>query len=82
MGERCTPTLPEVPNLLLYDLEKDPFARRAVNEEHPELVERYRRRLLEYWKAHQALALRFSSVEDQALAPEQLEQLRALGYIQ
>lgn len=72
---------PEVPNLLLYDLEQDPFATRAVNDAHPELVERYRRQLLDYWKAHRALGTQFIDSEAKALTPEQLEQLRALGYI-
>jgi arylsulfatase A-like enzyme len=73
---------PEVPRLLLYDLWSDPFARRAVNDEHPELVERYTRELLTLWKAHQALAQRYREAGDVALDPEQLRQLKALGYIQ
>ena len=74
---------PEVPRLLLYDLERDPFVRKAVNAEHPELVGRYKRQLVELWKAHRALATRFESATgDAALDPEQLKQLKALGYIQ
>lgn len=76
------PYFPQVPRLLLYDLWNDPFALDAVNDEHPELVERYRRMLLEQWKAHRTLAGHFQAAEDIALTPEQLEQLRALGYIQ
>jgi arylsulfatase A-like enzyme len=77
------PYFPEVPRLLLYDLWRDPFALRAVNAEQPELVERYTRRLVELWKAQRALAKRFESAAgDAALDPEQLRQLRALGYIQ
>ena len=71
-----------VPRLLLYDLENDPFATRAVNEEHPELVERYLKILTEQWEAHQALATRFGDAGDVPLSPEQLQELRALGYIQ
>jgi arylsulfatase A-like enzyme len=69
------------PRLLLYDLERDPFATRAVNDEHPELVERYRRLLYRQWQAHLALAQRFTEAGEVALTPEQLQQLRALGYI-
>ncbi len=76
------PHFPEVPRLLLYDLDADPFATRAVNEEYPELVERYRALLLEQWEAHQALAGRFQAAGDVELSPEQLQQLRSLGYIQ
>ena len=73
---------PDVPRLLLYDLSTDPFALKAVNDEHPAEVERYRRILLEQWKAHQALAQRFGDADEVPLDPEQLQQLKSLGYIQ
>jgi arylsulfatase A-like enzyme len=73
---------PEVPRLLLYDLWADPFARQAVNDRHPELVERYTRELVALWKANQALAQRFRAAGEVELDPEQLRQLKALGYIQ
>ncbi len=77
------PFFPDVPRLLLYDLWRDPFVLKAVNAEHPELVEKYTRQLLELWKAQRALAQRFQAAEgDAALDPEQLRQLKALGYIQ
>jgi hypothetical protein len=77
------PFFPEVPRLLLYDLWNDPFALKAVNAAHPDLVERYTRLLLEHWKANQALFQRFHEEEGtKPLDPEQLRQLRALGYIQ
>jgi arylsulfatase A-like enzyme len=76
------PFFAEVPRLLLYDLANDPFALKAVNEKHPELVERYRRLLAQQWQAHLALATRFTEAEEPALSAEQLQQLRALGYIQ
>ncbi len=76
------PYFPDVPRLLLYDLEQDPFASRAVNDAHPELVRRYGRQLMEIWESHQALAGQFSSADAVPLDPEQLQQLRALGYIQ
>lgn len=75
------PYFADEPRLLLYDLEQDPFATRAVNAEHPELVERYRALLLERWDAHRALATRFQEGESAPLDPAQLEQLRALGYV-
>ncbi|HEX5760057.1 MAG TPA: sulfatase-like hydrolase/transferase, partial [Thermoanaerobaculia bacterium] len=76
------PFFPEAPRLLLYDLWNDPFARRAVNGRHPALVERYRRALLRQWRAHLALAGRFREAGEIPLTPEQLQQLRSLGYIQ
>ena len=76
------PYFPDTPRLLLYDLEADPFATQAVNDEHPDLVAKYERMLVEQWRAHQALATQFEAGEGEALSPEQLEQLQALGYIQ
>ncbi|MEZ5330885.1 MAG: sulfatase [Thermoanaerobaculia bacterium] len=77
------PYFDEAPRLLLFDLWNDPFTTHAVNDRHPELVERYRRQLLELWQAHRALAGRFASDGGEVpLTPDQLEQLKALGYIQ
>jgi arylsulfatase A-like enzyme len=74
---------PDQPRFLLYDLDADPFTKKAVNDEHPDLVERYRRLLQIQWKAHLALAQQFSGeTEEVPLSPEQLEQLKSLGYIQ
>ena len=66
--------------LLLYDLWNDPFATRAVNDEHPELVGRFEKALLAQRQAHQALATRFGEAGDQALDPEMVKQLQTLGY--
>ncbi len=76
------PNFADAPRLLLYDLENDPFARKSVNDDHPELVEKYHALLLELWSAHRALASRFEEASEVELSPEQLRQLRALGYIQ
>jgi len=70
------------PQLLLYDVASDSFATHNVNDEYPELVERYREFLLAQIEAHEALALRFTPGGEVELTPEQLETLRALGYIQ
>jgi arylsulfatase A-like enzyme len=68
--------------LLLFDLWNDPFCLKSVHEEHPELVEHYTAFLEEQWEAHQALGQHFTQSGDVVLTPEQLETLRALGYIQ
>ncbi len=68
--------------LLLYDLWNDPWCLESVNDEHPDLVEKYTAFLEAQWEAHQALAKLFTPSESVALTPEQLETLRALGYIQ
>ncbi len=60
----------------------DPYLQHPVNGEPPDLVERYTKFLEEQWEAHQNLALQFTRSEDSPLTAEQLETLRALGYIQ
>jgi len=68
--------------LLLYDLWNDPYCLHSLHEERPDLVEKYTAFLENQWEAHQALAQRFTPGEQVELTPEQLETLRALGYIQ
>ena len=68
--------------LLLYDLWNDPDCLRSVHDERPRLVDKYTTFLEAQWKAHQALARRFSRSGDSPLTPEQLRALRSLGYIQ
>jgi arylsulfatase A-like enzyme len=68
--------------LLLYDLWNDPWCLKPVNEEHPDLVEKYTAFLESQWEAHRALAQHFTPGDDVELTPEQLETLRTLGYIQ
>ena len=70
------------PTLLLYDLWNDPFALWSLHEERPDLVEKYTQFLEAQWEAHQALAQLFTPGAEVALTREQLETLRALGYIQ
>jgi arylsulfatase A-like enzyme len=68
--------------LLLFDLWNDPMAVYPQNDEQPELVEKYTEFLEAQFEAHQALGQLFTPSESVALTPEQLETLRALGYIQ
>jgi len=68
--------------LLLYDLWNDPECLVPLNDERPDLVEKYTDFLKTRWSAHQALARRFTLDSDVALTGQQLETLRALGYIQ
>jgi hypothetical protein len=69
--------------LLVYDLWDDPLLESPINEERPDLVEKYTELLETQVKVNAALreliAGRGQSVE---LRAEDLEQLRALGYIQ
>lgn len=69
-------------NLLLYDLWNDPFCMTPLNNERPDLVEKYTKFLEAQWEAHQALAQHFKQSKDSSLTTEQLRTLRSLGYIQ
>jgi hypothetical protein len=74
------PYFPAASRLLLYDLWNDPFAARAVGDEHPELVEHYQKALLAQWDVHRALAGSFGAAGDAALDPAMVKQLQSLGY--
>jgi len=67
--------------LLVYDLWNDPYCLHSLHEERPDLVEKYAKFLEAQWEAQQALAKLFSRSNKEPLTPEQLENLRALGYI-
>jgi len=67
--------------LLLYDLWNDYWCLEPVNDQHPELVEKYTASLAGQWEAHQALAQLLTPSDAAPLTPDQLESLRALGYI-
>jgi len=67
--------------LLLFDVWNDPLALRLMNDGYPELVEKYTALLEKQWEAHRLLARRFTAGGKVVLTPEQLETLRALGYI-
>jgi arylsulfatase A-like enzyme len=67
--------------LLLYDLWNDPECLNSLHAERPDLVEKYTKFLETQLEAHQALAQHFTRPKDSPLTPEQLENLRSLGYI-
>ena len=65
----------------LYDLWTDPFARTSLHDEYPELVAKYQDLLEERWASHRELATGFTRAPGGSLTPDQMETLRALGYI-
>jgi arylsulfatase A-like enzyme len=67
--------------VLIYDVWEDPDCLVPLNENRPDLVEKYTEFLESKWKEHQELAKRFSRSADVPLTPEQLRTLRSLGYI-
>ena len=69
------------PRLRLFDRWRMPLRGDPVNDEFPEIAAEYARRMEEQWKAHRALAARFSRSGAAQLTSEQLRTLRALGYV-
>jgi arylsulfatase A-like enzyme len=70
----------DLPEYELYDHRNDPLDLVDVAAEHPEVVERLKARLTAW---HQmAVAARVESEADAEMSPEQLQQLRALGYVE
>lgn len=67
--------------LLIFDIRNDPYCLKSLNEERPDLVEKYKKFLEKQWKEHQALAKRFTRTGEVPLTSEQLRTLRSLGYI-
>ena len=69
--------------LLVYDLWDDPLLERPINEERPDLVEKYTKLLEAQVELNAALReLITGGRQSVELSPEDLEQLRTLGYIQ
>jgi choline-sulfatase len=69
------------PPLLLYDLWTDPYCRRSLHAERPDLVKRYTGELERIFREHRALAKQYPRGGAGALGSEQVEGLKALGYI-
>ena len=77
----CTETVRE--RVLVYDLWDDPLLQHPINAERPDLVEKYTELLEAQVEANAALReLIAGGGQSVELRPEQLEQLRTLGYIQ
>jgi arylsulfatase A-like enzyme len=70
------------PEFELFDHRKDPLDRTDVAAQHPEVVERLRRELDAWRKTVGAAKLKPDAEAGQALSKEELERLRALGYVQ
>jgi arylsulfatase A-like enzyme len=67
--------------VLIYDVWEDPDCLTPLNENRPDLVEKYTVFLEAKWNEHQEHAKRFLHPEDAPLTPKQLRTLRSLGYI-
>jgi arylsulfatase A-like enzyme len=70
------------PEFELFDRTKDPYDHNNVAANHPEIVQRLSREL-DLWKQHAvAVKLKPDSESTQNMTTEEIERLRALGYIQ
>ena len=77
----CTNIVRE--RLLVYDLWADPLLESPINEQRPDLVEKYTALLEAQVEANAAIRkLVGAGGERVSLTPEQLQMLRTLGYIQ
>jgi arylsulfatase A-like enzyme len=70
------------PEYELFDHANDPLDRKDVAAEHPDVVARLRRDLEAWQKAAEGARLPRDSDAEKGMSAEELERLRALGYIQ
>jgi arylsulfatase A-like enzyme len=70
------------PEFELYDHRSDPLDQNDVSSEHPEIVERLHDLLSSWHEQATAMALPAGDEAVEGLGAEELEQLRALGYLQ
>jgi arylsulfatase A-like enzyme len=70
----------DLPEYELYDHRSDPLNLVDVAAQHPEVVDRLKRRLSAWHEA--AIAARIEPESDAEMSPEETQRLRALGYIQ
>jgi hypothetical protein len=66
----------------LFDRKNDPLDQKDVAAEHPEIVERLKKELQAWRKQAESMRLKPDSQLSATLSAEELERLRALGYVQ
>ena len=74
-----TPAMPEVE---LYEFEKDPLDQRDVSAQHPEVVKKLSAEMDAWKRRAEAERVKPDAEANRALSAEDLERLRALGYVQ
>jgi hypothetical protein len=79
---RNTRRLAGDPEFELYEHLRDPRDQTDVSAEHPEIVARLARELEAWRRSAEAARLKPDTESAQTLSSEDLERLRALGYIQ
>lgn len=74
-----TPGMPEVE---LYEFEKDPLDQHDVSAQHPEVVKKLSAEMDAWKRRAEAERVKPDAETNRALSAEELERLRALGYVQ
>ncbi len=69
-------------DLLLFDLASDPYCLKSLQAERPDLAKTFRQRLERQLFEHLALAKKFPRAAAGGIESDQLETLRALGYLE
>jgi arylsulfatase A-like enzyme len=72
---------PDLPEFELFDFYRDALDQKNLAAENPEVVSRLSRALDAWHQGAQAARLKPDSETVKGLSPEQLEQLRSLGYV-
>ena len=70
------------PQFELYDRRQDPLDQKDVAAQHPEIVERLQKELAAWRKRAESMKVKRDSELAGTLSAEELERLRALGYVQ
>jgi arylsulfatase A-like enzyme len=73
---------PDRPEFELFDRRKDPLDSRDVAAQHPEIVTRLSRELQAWRRMAEGARLKPDSATSGTVSAEELERLRALGYVQ
>jgi arylsulfatase A-like enzyme len=79
--ENSTPG-PGVPAVELYDVRRDPLDQHDLAAQHPEIVERLRRALVEWRTEVAKLRLDTHPPGEAGLSSAEIERLKSLGYVQ
>ncbi len=66
----------------LYDVERDPFEQTDLSAQHPDVVSRLAQGLEAWRSAVAGVRLESETAEPGATSPEELERLKAMGYVQ
>jgi arylsulfatase A-like enzyme len=73
---------PGMPEVELYDFEKDPLDQHDLSAQHPEVVRKLSAEMDAWKKQAEARRVKPDAEAARALSAEELERLRALGYLQ